>query len=373
MINILLCNLLMVICLWWFSQSLMSRKYHHYVHEILVFVMLCVSSYCGFVWLRVLLVIVVCTWYVCSKYIADKQFQMLVLCVYFGCISLCEWLCASVFCQLEGLRMYDYGTGLYTLLLCFTFLMLFILLYMAYQMLYVYKKKCWMKHMWMVCVLPVCSLVLFLNMKDLFLMFVFDELVIVALVGIFFANLIVLFLYRQMVELYMLKQEYAFLDDKYHSLHDLYASNCSFLHEVTRKIFKLKNDDSELHTGLDELCCVLFQQFYNTQTDCIPLRNVLVKYQKKLREWQIDVHSDMQIWHSSFCEELFTNLVEYGIAACTSVDGIRSMMFSSYHLYNVDVLKCVFSCNDEYDVDVPFENLYSRRFVDGFCELTFVL
>ena len=171
----------------------------------------------------------------------------------------------------------------------------------------------------------------------------------------------------------MLKQEYAFLDDKYHSLHDLYASNCSFLHEVTRKIFKLKNDDSELHTGLDELCCVLFQQFYNTQTDCIPLRNVLVKYQKKLREWQIDVHSDMQIWHSSFCEELFTNLVEYGIAACTSVDGIRSMMFSSYHLYNVDVLKCVFSCNDEYDVDVPFENLYSRRFVDGFCELTFVL
>ncbi|MBR5795167.1 MAG: hypothetical protein IKY26_03415 [Erysipelotrichaceae bacterium] len=52
---------------------------------------------------------------------------------------------------------------------------------------------------------------------------------------------------------------------------------------------------------------------------------------------------------------------------------MRSMMFSSYHLYNVDVLKCVFSCNDEYDVDVPFENVYSRRFVDGFCELTFVL
>lgn len=374
MIRLLLCNFLIVGSLWMFCNGLMSRKYHNYLHELVLFLWLCGSSYCGFLWLRVCLVVLGCFWYVYSKYVAIGWFRMLVLCIYLGCLMISEWVCVSWYRIVSGLDFSDYNTGFYVMLLCSVFLLVFVLLYMVYQMIGVYKRKYWIKNVWMFCVLPMSSLILFLNIEDLFSLVVFDELALIGLFGVLVSNVMVFLLYRQVVKMDVLKEEYDVLESKYDSLHSLYVSNCRFLHDVSRRVFKLKNDnDNELRAGLDEMCCVLFQQFHNLQTDCIPLRNVLMKYQKELGEWQIDVHSDMQIWHSSFCEELFTRLVEYGIAACKNVDGMRSMMFSSYHFHNVDVLKCVFSCNDEYDVDVPFENMYSRRFVDGFCELTFVL
>ena len=374
MIRILLCNFLIVGSLWMFCRGLMSKKYHNYIHEFLLYLWLSGSSYCGLLWLRIGLAVLGCFWYVYSKYIAEYWFQMLVLCVYLVCLMISEWVCVSWYRIVSGLYFSDYNTGFYVLLLCSVFLLVFVLLYMVYQMLCAYKRKYWIKNVWMTCILPISSVVLFLNMEDLFLLVVFDELALIGLFGVFVSNMMVFLLYRQVVKMNVLKDEYDVLESKYHSLHNLYASNCSFLHEVSRRIFKLKNDnDNEMRAGLAEMCCVLFQQFHNSQTDCIPLRNVLMKYQKELGEWQIDVYSDMQIWHSSFCEELFAKLVEYGILACKNVDGMRSMMFSSYHFHNVDVLKCVFSCNGEEDVGFSFENMYSRRFVDGFCELTFVL
>lgn len=375
MINVLLCNLLMVIGLRLFSCGLMSRKYHHYFHEVVLYAILCVSSYCGFIWLRVLVVIGVCSWYVCSKYVAIRSFQILVLCVYFVCLRMSEWVCASVFHKVEGLSAYDYGTGMYALLLCFTFMMLFVLLYVAYQMLYAYKMKFWMKYVWMLCILPVSSLLLFLNIEDVFVLFVFDELVVVALLGVFLSNLIVLFMYRQVVELCVVKEKYMELENKYFSLHELYASSCVLLHEVSRKVFLLKNEsDDALRLGVQDLSGVLFHQFHNTHTNCASLRKVLVKYQKELGEWQIDVHSDMRIWHSSFCEELFECLMEYGISLCQRVSGLRSMIFESYEYHHMVVLKYVVSCNekDMVDVKIPFGEMHSIKIVDGFCEITLV-
>jgi hypothetical protein len=104
------------------------------------------------------------------------------------------------------------------------------------------------------------------------------------------------------------------------------------------------------------------------------LRNVLVKYQKELVEYQINVHSDLRIWHSSFYEGLFECLVGYGILLCQKIDGMRSLMFFSDEYQDVVILKCVISCNVDDMKDVPFccDEPYSMKVVDGFCELAFI-
>ena len=327
MINILFANLMIVFYLYSFGKKVLSSK-RMWGLEVVLFVLLEVSSYFHYIEWRYVVVMLGVIGYVLIKYMDTTSYKLLMSSLFIGCLVVSEVLSASLMHMVIGVEAMDYKMGEYTLLLVFECLVFFVLLYGVY--IGWYRKKYLPKYTWMLVVLPVSSVLLMLNLKEYFMLFKEDVFVVMSIFGVLVSNVVIFYLYFKVLDMYVLEKELRQLEMQYDAMSNLYGSSASFLHEVTHRLFKMKNMETKvLKYEVDGLCSFLLQQFRSTQTNCLALQKAINRYMQQIIESGIQIKIMMDYIAFEHLDVLFMELIELGIAACKECVKERYICFKS--------------------------------------------